>query len=77
MRFMSKDMCKAVSIVFICGIAWLIAGAVLVSPPESVQEWGAFLLLALGWFALGYGFGGGAGYYTAHKEGNKVEDKRR
>jgi hypothetical protein len=66
---MSRDMRKAIITVLICGIAWLIVGAILTTPaPQSIREWGAFLLLAMGWFAIGFGLGGGSGYYTAHKE---------
>ena len=73
---MSKDMRKAIITVLICGIAWLIVGAVLTSTPQSIKEWGAILFLALGWFAIGYGFAGSSGYYTAHKEDKEIAQNR-
>ena len=69
---MGRDMRRAVITVLVCGIAWLIVGAILTSTPQSIREWGAVLFLALGWFAIGYGLGGGSGYYTAHKEDKEI-----
>lgn len=69
---MSKDMRKAVVIVLACGILWLMVGAVLAVVPQSVREWGGFLFLSLGWFAVGYGLGGDAGYHAARKEDREI-----
>jgi hypothetical protein len=65
---MSREMRKAVIIVLVCGIAWLIVGAILTPKPQSLQEWTAFLFLALGCYAIGFGLGGNSGYYAAHQE---------
>jgi hypothetical protein len=65
---MSRDMRKAIITALVCGIAWWIVGATLAGTPQSIREWGGFLFLAIGWFAIGFGLGGGSGYYTAHKE---------
>jgi hypothetical protein len=66
---MSRDMRIAVAIVLVCGVVWLVIGAILTTPPpQSVREWGAFLFVSIGWFAIGFGLGGGSGYYTARKE---------
>lgn len=66
---MSKVMRRDVIVVLVCALAWLIVGAILMPMPQSVRDWAAYAFISLGWMAIGFGFGGIAGYNTARKEG--------
>lgn len=71
---MGKDMRTAVTIVLVCGVLWLFAGAFLVHSilPESGRGWMGSILLFMGCFAVGYGLGG-VGGYKEHKKENPNE----